>query len=526
MSNRITIFFYLFCVLAITSCNTTKYLGEDEYLLGSNSIKLKSKEKIRNKPSLKYQLSELYRQKKNSRFFFVIPREWIYYRTSGEHDTTKLDKWQRRVLAEPPTIYNDSLSELTAQKMKEDLQKRGFYNAIAYHTKYFKGKKAYVTYHVDPQKQLTVNDIQFSSRDGIVAQELNNIKEETFYKKGAPVADILYPKERERIRRHMKNNGFFDFLPNYVAEIEADTFVGPQLADLYLDVTLPHNDSIHQIYTIGEIKVFPNYSPIIPDSLLKDTLIDGYRFVDTTFNFYIKPKALANAILLQTGDIYSLTKREQTDRRLNALGISKFVRIRPEIDSVKENVINYTIALSPNKKMEMRLDFELNYTNRNSAARTGNLFGITLGPTLRNRNFLRGAELLVTNLSGGVEFDPGLRGSQFWNTIDLGIQSELFFPRFIDYFGFWRFADKLRVRQISQSAAQAFLQSITKQCPFQVLRQLQLRLGIAVLPLQSGERLLWLRPSKRQYSSIFDQPLRDGLSLPYSRTSIGQHFCQ
>ena len=444
MENRILFFCIWLLIIALNSCNTTKYLGEDDYLLRGNSIKLKSKEKIRNKPSLTYQLSELYKQKKNSRWLLLVPREWIYYRTQDPHDTTKLDDWQRRVLAEPPAIYDDSLAILTTQSMESDLVERGFYNANVYYTKYFKGKKAYVTYHVDPGKRHTVNSIEFSSKDRAIAQELNSIKEESNFREGSPLDHRLYPKERDRIVRHMQNNGYAYFLPNYVSRIDADTFAAPQKANLYLEVTPPFSDSVHRVHTIGEIKIYPNYSPIIADSRLSDTLISGYHFIDTTTEFAVKPAVIAEAISLRTGDLFSLTAREKTDRRLRALGIFKFVRIRSERDPEQPNVINFNILLSPNKKMESRLDFELNYTNRNSAAVTGNLFGVTLSPSLRNRNLLKGAELLVTNLSGGVEFDPGLRGTSFWNTIDLGVQSELYIPKFIDYLGLWKFADKIR----------------------------------------------------------------------------------
>ena len=70
------IFGIIMVALLLPACNTSKYLSADQYLLKGNSIKLKSKGNINRKRELKYELSTLYKQKENSKFFF-IPREWF-----------------------------------------------------------------------------------------------------------------------------------------------------------------------------------------------------------------------------------------------------------------------------------------------------------------------------------------------------------------------------------------------------------------------------------------------------------------
>ena len=56
-----------------------------------------------------------------------------------------------------------------------------------------------------------------------------------------------------------------------------------------------------------------------------------------------------------------------------------------------------------------------------------------------NRNIFNGAETLITSVRAGVDVNPNFsKETRFWNTIDLGFQSDLYFPRFMDYFGLWK----------------------------------------------------------------------------------------
>ncbi len=434
-------------LLAFNACNTAKFLKEEEFLLRGNSIKFKSKEKIKNKPSFRYQLAELYQQNSN-RKFFGIPREWFYFKTAGSGDTTKLDKWIRRVIAEPPTIYSDSLRFATEKAIVFYLNKRGYYNAEVFSDKRTKGKKIYIDYYVNPRKQFTIDSVSFFSPDSTVNQILDNIHHQTALTTDAPIDVATFEKEKERITTYLRDNGYANFYPYHVSSLEADTTVEPQKANLFLTVDLPANDSIHRIFRVGKIEIFPNFSPLYRPSELYHTEIDNYHFYDTIQTFKIKPKTVINAIYLKEGELYSEENYDKTYQRLSSLGVYKFIRIRQNVDSIQQDVINFRIELTPDERMEFNLDFELSYTNRNAvSALTPNLFGTTISPSFSHKNLLHGAELSVTNLSAGVEFNPNINtaGNRFWNTVDFGIQTELTVPKFLDYFKLWKLADKIRL---------------------------------------------------------------------------------
>ena len=138
-------------------------------------------------------------------------------------DTSKFQKWQKRVLGEPPTIYNEELSQSTSESMKFFLQYNGYYDADVYFVPLVKKKKIYITYHVNTQKKYTVDSIFFSSKDAGIDTILHKIRAETLLGEGAGLEGNLYEKEKKRISKYLRNNGYAYFYPYYFAPLEADT---------------------------------------------------------------------------------------------------------------------------------------------------------------------------------------------------------------------------------------------------------------------------------------------------------------
>lgn len=441
---RLNLLTYALCLLLSSagffSCNTTKHLEADELLLVKNDIKFRGDKKVKNKGKLKYDLSTLYKQTPNSNFFF-IPREWFYFKTDRDKDTTKLDRWVRRVIAEPPAIYNKELTEAAVEAMELYMQYRGYFNAeVVYGESISKRRdKISVTYYVDPGNQLLIDSTFFYSKDPQVDRLLNRAREETVLKEGEGVDGTLYEKEKERITRRMRNSGYAFFLPNYVGPLEADTTLKTDRANLYLEVLPPPGDSLHKEYYVGNITIYPDYDPLRPESELRDTVIQGLLFRTPNKEFRVKPQTLIDALYLKKGNLYRQEDYDKTNRSLSALGVFRFVRIKQEVDSLQPDQLDFRIELTMNPKLEVGVDFELNYTNRSTSSASGDLIGISVSPSVKNRNLFNGAELLISNLSAGIEVNPSsINDSTFFNTVDLRLQSELYFPKFLDYFGIWK----------------------------------------------------------------------------------------
>ena len=436
--------FFLYLLMAaivFQSCGTAKYMKGGDYLLKKNEIIIEEAEKIENKSSLKYELSTLYKQKDNGKFFF-IPREWFHFKTQPPKEGKAFRSWISRTIAERPAIYQEDLSGQTADAMRRYLAFKGYYDAEVLFEDAQRGKaKIGVKYYVYPKKRYRIDSVSFSSEDPIVDSILWANQNKSLFKKGLGLDGKLYELEKARITRQLRNLGYADFFANYIPYMEVDTTIAPQKAHIQIQVNPPYNDSLHQVYTVGQITVYPEYNITLAESAYRDTVIRGITFRNADFDFLVKPQVILDAIQFQEGRIYRQIDFDQTNQLLDNLSIFRFVRIKEQADSLNPLVLNFRIELTPNKLNEFGFDFELDYTNRSNTTGAGNLIGISGTPSLRNRNFLRGAEVMVGNLSSGVEINP--EDNRFWNTIDFGIQADLYLPRFRDFLGFWKTINRL-----------------------------------------------------------------------------------
>lgn len=449
-------------LLACGACSTKKYLGPGEYLLKGNSIELQDEGKLDQKRAIKYELSTLYKQTENNRFLFM-PREWFYYATEGK--TSKFSRWQRRVIAEEPVINNDSLVQATEQAMVYYLQYQGYFDAEVKAQADNKpgSKKIRMIYEVDPKARFTVDTIAFFSEDTTLNRKLQDIARRSLLRKGAPMDGKLYERERDRITRHLRNNGYAYFFKNYIAPLEADTSVGRASGALKLEVLLPPEDSVHHAYVINSVSVYMDYTPGQTDSIQLDSMVNGLRMLTPRTYFRVKPETILNAVHLREGELYSQSAFDLTNKQLSSLGVFRFVRIKQDVDTLLPDRLNFRIELTQNKRMELGMGADISYASR-SASGVGNLIGVGISPSFRNRNLLKGAELLVVDANAGLEFNPdpsAISGGQFWNTVDVGLATNLYLPRFSDYLSIWRRLDRARLGdQGSLFLKEGFYQSL------------------------------------------------------------------
>ena len=448
----------------LSSCSVSKYLDVDEYLLTDNNIKLRTEEKIDNKRRLKYELSTLYEQETNGNFFF-LPREWFYFKTQQDRDTTRFDRWQRRVIAEEPAIFDEEKASRTVDAMRRYLRYRGYYDANVFYDETVKPqkKKVSVTYYVRPNKQYLVDTIYFSSPDPRIARILKDIAPDTEFKKGVGLEGKRFDLEKKRISDYLRDHGYAEFYPNAFPPIEVDTTEAPYQATLYMEVAPPEKDSLHPVYYVGEIHVYPNFDITIPEDSLQDTIIQNIHFhFPRGSDMSVKPKTILDNLFLQEGTLYQQSAFDRTNRQLGKLSVFRFVRIKQEKNPEAPGQLNFRIELSPTPPLQLGVDFELNYTNRSNNSGIGNLIGIFVSPSISNRNFLGGSELLVSNLTAGVEVNPNLAEDRFWNTIDLRLQSDLYLPRFNDYLGLWRLFHRLPFNKAGKQNKTSFYDQLER----------------------------------------------------------------
>jgi len=432
-------------MVVFSSCNTNKYLKDDQQYVSSSKYKIKSDQKIDGKGDLQYELSNLEQQKPNKKFLGIArARLWHYYRLQTKQDTTKFNKWIAKVVAEYPSVIASMRPVSSAENMTIYLKRRGYFDATVGHDITRKRKTAYSTYNLDLKSLYTIDTVLLLSKDREVLSLLNRNREDTYLTKGAAVSYENYEKERSRIRTLLRNNGYAKFQSNFITRFRGDTtsVSSPHSVKIEYDIITPTDSTIHQKYYIGNITVIPEYSPEESLALTKDTLINGYTFRTSGEAMKVKPSILLENIFLKSGSLYRQRDQDKTSLQIGNLGLYRFISVKPIFNPEKPGIIDFEIYLTMNKKLALRQGLELNNTNRTATATS--LVGTALSFNWRNRNLFGGAELFLLNLEGGFEINPSINSSRTISNINISTGIDIQIPKFNDYFGFWkRFGGKI-----------------------------------------------------------------------------------
>ena len=436
----------LMTVAFLTSCNTTKYLADNEELLVKTTVRVADPKQIDNKGDVTYQLSTLSRQQPNGNFLFLFPREYFFLDNSKPKDTTRIDRFLRNTIGQPPAVYKDSLSRVSAEDMASYLQRLGYFNASAYHeADRNRRRKVKLIYHVEAGRRFLIDSVRFSSPEPVLDSLLQLTLADSELKTGTSLDLNKFDREKSRISRFLRNRGFAYFSGAYFDELEIDTFRRSGYADVFLNVLPPQRENAYQRFRVGKITVYTDFTPIAPGGTYSlDTTINNVRFLSNEPRFRVRPELLRKSIFMEQGAYHNRDDLEKTNLSLNGLGIYRFVRINQQIDTLRPEVINYQIQLTPSDKMSLGADLDFNYTNRNGGIGAANLLGLSVSPSFRNRNVFGGAELLVTSLRAGTEINPqpDNENPALFNTIDLSANVSLYLPRFRD-FGIYNFFNKV-----------------------------------------------------------------------------------
>lgn len=420
-------------VLALSSCNVTKYMDDTkgERLLVKNSLVLRSEKRLKlsEKTPLTYELGGLYKQKPNSKTLFLFrTRLWFHYKYKGRDNN--FGRWVNKRVAEEPVFYDDALTQRTALNFANTMHQRGYLKAKCTYKTEFPGKHfARTTYTLDLGPLYTIGPVDFFSRDTGAQRVLWETGTNCQLRPGSPLDGRAFEAEKLRIVTEMRNRGYAYFGPNSVEFVGDSTGTSTAVT---VTVLPPADNMRHQKYQVGKVAVFsslvPNYS-----SIRKDTTIGKIYFASSDPNFRVRPKQLLRAIAIRPDTLYRQEDFEKTVRQLNALGVFRFVSVKPSLDTLKKNVLDATISFSPNKRLSFGGDIDL---NSSTSSVSGRLLGVSSSLTLLNRNLMRGAEMMQNNLGYNVEFDITQPDRLIFSQ-EFKFQNQLIIPRYFGYLGVW-----------------------------------------------------------------------------------------
>ncbi|MCG8580770.1 MAG: BamA/TamA family outer membrane protein [Bacteroidales bacterium] len=434
MGNRIIVFVGVMLALMAFGCRTTKYVPDDAYLL--NKIEIENEAKDLSKEELRYYV----RQRENVKILGFWRFHLGLYNLSGRDNTKGFNKWLQRI-GEEPVLYDELLRQKSNEQLRLYLKNKGYYHAEVNDTMIVvRKKKAKVRYSIKAGERYSVNNVSYRIEDDSIKPYILGDTINTLLKKGVPFDADLHDKERSRITRQMRNNGYYGFRKEFVYFL-ADSTLGNYTVNDSLVVVKDRvqmagrEDSIinHRKYRIKDVYFLVGYEPqrAVREGAEYLNSFDSLEYERCKIlygeNLNFRADVLINSNYIFPGDLYNVDLVEKTQLLLAELQLFRFVNIRfreleGEVDDEGNGLLQCYIQLSSSKPQSYTVEVE----GTNSS---GNL-GAAGSFNYKHKNFLRGGEVFDMRFRVAGENQRSRTGELF-QTLEVGGDATLTIPKFL-----------------------------------------------------------------------------------------------
>ena len=148
-------------LLCIASCSTTKYVADGDFLLNDIDVKCDDPE---------IDATDLYDyviQQPNTPGTFFNKTSLRFYSLSGRDTSKWINKLIRR-FGEPPVIYSEESTQLSAKEIKSQLFNMGYFTADVNYDVKKEGKKASVVYDIKAGEPYKIRNVDESIDGGLI----------------------------------------------------------------------------------------------------------------------------------------------------------------------------------------------------------------------------------------------------------------------------------------------------------------------------------------------------------------------
>ncbi len=416
--------FIVWSASLIQSCSIKKFIPEGELLYTGAKLEIKSDSVISRESLLKDELEKTFRPTPNKKILGTYVGLYYYYKNQKDKPGF-INKWLYKKIGQKP-VYKSSVNPIDVEELLVNrLENRGFFYSEA--TSQFEDKEdnktSSIEYSVKVPTSYNMVKYQLDSMPQPLHEEIKQSVSKTRFEPGMRFDLSNLKIERERIDIDLKRRGYYNFSSSFLI-FEADTNqYDRKRFDLFLTLKneVPKKSIVP--YRISKINVYPDYHA-------ESEQFDSKRFNNKNYiqeEEVFKPKYLDKYITLEEGQLYNPQTSKNTARRLSTIGAYKFVNIQyKEIDSLlcdSLGVLEANIFLSPLNKRAVRAEVQ-------AVSKSNNFAGPHLVLSYSNRNIFKGGETFNVSGNFGYEFQAGGGGSSSGkNSIDIGVKTELIFPR-------------------------------------------------------------------------------------------------
>lgn len=434
MNEKLWLLAAMAILLIVTSCSSVRHVPDGQYLL--NNIKLKINDSTH---TLTEDEMQLYiRQQPNHKLLWSTKFQLGIYNMSGKDSTKWLNKLARK-LGEAPVIYDQKLTDRSAQQLLKAMNNKGFYNArVQVDTMSKPGsKKMNVTYSLTAGQPHIIQNIDYDIADDSIKKIIDARLRRTLISQGDFLDMNNLELERERITNDLRNRGYYAFTKDLIT-FNADTTQGSNAVDLSVivrkpDVGIKHNTGIElsptDTYIVKDVYVVLNYDPVTMQGpaayAATDTISIGHIHILSNGRPYLRPSVIAENIRITPGEVYNAREVTRTYQALGRLEILNFAGIRmvPVSEQGPIGFLDAYVLLTPGKPQSMTLELE--------ATNSEGDLGVAAAIGYAHRNIGKGAESFSARLRGAYESLSGnLDGLLHDRYMEYSLSTSLNFPRF------------------------------------------------------------------------------------------------
>lgn len=388
--------------LILWGCSSTRHVPDGGYLVDKVTIQIDGDSKVKETELVNY-----LRQTPNHKVLGFLKLQLATYNMSGKDSTKWYNKWIRR-LGQPPSIYDQNLTDRSIQQLQLAMINRGYMDATVEADTSSHKKKINVTYRINPGNPRVISSMNYDISDPEIRQLVMVDSLRFTLHKGDLLNRDNLEEERTLITERLRNNGYYSFSKEYITFF-ADTADYSDDVDLTLTIrppqvkgtTMADSSAHHSRYRFRRIIMVTDYKPGEALGSILNNATDTVHYKDLTIAYgpdmYIRPSALWEKCFLHPDSLYRAATVTRTYEALNQLGILKYINIemRPVGSVDGQEMLDAYILMNRNKKQNITLELE----GTNSEGDLG--FGV--GLTYNHRNLGKRSNLLTAKLRGSYE---------------------------------------------------------------------------------------------------------------------------
>ncbi len=433
---------FLLTCFVLTACNPLRHLKKDQILLNKNVIITDHKE-------LKEDLNALLKPTPNRKLLGFFRFNLDVYNLADKEiltpkDSSKFREWVKKTIGEKPVLLDTFVVTKTSRQLTLFMQQKGFFRAEVKDTIVYKRnhRLANVFFTIKANQAYTIRDIIYTTPDTLLIPIVQSMRASSLIKTGDNYDESVLEHERENLALDMKNRGYYYFSKEYIHYLVDSALMSNQV-NLLLKVNMINvkkNDTIqvgefesHHVYHLRKILIETDYDPLATSVDPRDSLIcNEYCFVKHPVNQKFSPPRILQTIFLKPKDYFQQRNLEETYKRLNELGVFKFVNIKfdsvPIDDNHPEYLLDVHIQLTPAKKQS--------HTESVTGTQHSGDLGMAGDISYQNRNSLGGLEMIELKLKGALEAQKvaatsDTKTNYLFNTIEYGPEVNFNVPAFL-----------------------------------------------------------------------------------------------